>query len=85
MTFKKVQEPKQIGVQMVNGKEVPILQPEVFIEVKNKLTGKEYESPEDAKKDIADPSTETKEDHIEQNVQIKVQQLPDFKGEVKYD
>ena len=42
MTFKKVQEPKQIGVQMVNGKEVPILQPEVHIEVKNKITGKDY-------------------------------------------
>ena len=85
MAFKKVQEPKQIGTQMVNGKEIPILQPEVFIEVKNKMTGKEYESTEEAKKDIEDPSTETKEDHIEQNVQIKVQQLPDFKGEIKYD
>jgi len=85
MTFKKVQEPKQIGVQMVDGKEVPILQPEVFMEVKNKLTGKEYESPEEAKKDVADPTTDTQEDHIEQNVEIKVQQLPDFKGEIKYD
>ena len=85
MAFKKVQEPKQIGTQVVNGKEIPIVQPEVVIEVKNKLTGKEYESPEEAKKDIEDSSTETKEDHIEQNVQIKVQQLPDFKGEIKYD
>jgi|TARA_R110001592_G_scaffold7751_2_gene42954 hypothetical protein len=85
MTFKKVQESKQIGVQIVNGKEIPILQPEVFIEVKNKLTGKEYKSPEEAKKDVADPTTNTQENHIEQNVEIKVQQLPDFRGEVKYD
>ena len=85
MTFKKVQEPKQIGIQMVNGKEVPILQPEVFIEVKNKKTGKDYNSEEEAKKDVADPSTETTQEDIEQNVQVKVQQLPDFKGEVKYD
>ena len=85
MAFKKVQEPKQIGVQMVDGKEIPILQPEVFVEVKNKLTGKEYESSEEAKKDVADPTTDTQEDHIEQNVEIKVQQLPDFKGEIKYD
>ena len=85
MTFKKVQEPKQIGVQMVNGKEVPILQPEVFIEVKNKKTGKDYNSEEEAKKDVADPSTETTHEDIEQNVQVKIQQLPDFKGEVKYD
>lgn len=85
MAFKKVQEPKQIGTQMVNGKQVPILQPEVFVEVKNKITGKDYDSVEEAKKDIADPNTETLEDHVEQNVQINVTQLPDFKGEVKYD
>ena len=85
MTFKKVQEPKQIGTQMVNGKQIPILQPEVFVEVKNKITGKDYDSVEEAKKDIADPNTETLEDHVEQNVQINVTQLPDFKGEVKYD
>ena len=85
MAFKKVQEPKQIGTQMVNGKEIPILQPEVLIEVKNKVTGKDYNSIEDAKKDIADPNTETLEDHVEQNVQVNVTQLPDFKGEVKYD
>ena len=85
MAFKKVQEPKQIGTQMVNGKQVPILQPEVFVEVKNKITGKDYDSVEEAKKDIADPNPETLEDHVEQNVQINVTQLPDFKGEVKYD
>ena len=55
------------------------------MEVKNKITGKDYDSVEEAKKDIADPNTETLEDHVEQNVQINVTQLPDFKGEVKYD
>ena len=29
---------------MVNGKEVPILQPEVHVELINKKTGKDYES-----------------------------------------
>lgn len=85
MAFKKVQEPKQIGTQMVNGKEIPILQPEVFMEIKNKVTGKDYVSKEEADKDVADPNTETSETDIEQSVQIKVVQLPDFKGEVKYD
>ena len=85
MAFKKVQEPKQIGTQMVNGKEIPILQPEVFMEIKNKVTGKDYISKEEADKDVADPNTETSETDIEQNVQINVTQLPDFKGEVKYD
>ena len=32
MTFKKVQEPKQIGVQMVNGKEIPIFQPDNYVD-----------------------------------------------------
>jgi|TARA_R100001082_G_scaffold82379_1_gene49243 hypothetical protein len=85
MTFKKVQEPKQIGIQMVNGKEIPILQPEVHVELKNKKTGKDYNSEDEAKQDVADPNTDTKEEDIEQNVQVKVQQLPDFKGDVKYD
>ncbi len=83
--FKKVQESKQIGTQNVNGKDIPILQPEVFVEVKNKKTGKDYNSAEEAKKDVDDPKTETTEDDIEQNVQVNVTQLPDFKGEVKYD
>ena len=85
MTFKKVQEPKQIGVQMVDGKEVPILQPEVFMEVKNKLTGKEYESPEEAKKDVADPTTDTTLDDVEKNIEIKVVKLPDVFGKTKDD
>ena len=83
--FKKVQESKQIGTQTVNGKEIPILQPEVFVEVKNKKTGKDYNSAEEAKKDVDDPKTLTTENDIEQNVQVNVTQLPDFKGEVKYD
>ena len=34
MTFKKVQDAEQIGTYMANGKEVPILKPEVLMEVK---------------------------------------------------
>lgn len=83
--FKKVQESKQIGTQNVNGKDIPVLQPEVFVEVKNKKTGKDYNSAEEAKKDVDDPKTLTTENDIEQNVQVNVTQLPDFKGEVKYD
>ena len=83
--FKKVQESKQIGTQNVNGKDIPILQPEVFVEVKNKKTGKDYNSAEEAKRDVDDPKPLTTEDDIEQNVQVNVTQLPDFKGEVKYD
>ena len=41
MTFKKVQESKEIGTEVVNGQEVAILQPEVHREVKNKKTGED--------------------------------------------
>ncbi len=44
MTFKKIQESKEIGTEIVNGQEVAILQPEVHREVKNKKTGVDYDS-----------------------------------------
>ena len=36
MAFKKVQESKEIGKQIIDGQELPIIQPEVHMEVKNK-------------------------------------------------
>ena len=83
MTFKKVQDSKEIGKQIVEGQEVPIMQPEVHIEVKNKLTGADYESEEEAKLDVANPNTATTSDDVETNVQIKVTKLPDVFGKTK--
>jgi fructose-bisphosphate aldolase class 1 len=83
MTFKKVQESKEIGKQVIEGQEVPIIQPEVHIEVKNKKTGVDYESEDEAKLDIANPNTATTSDDIETNVQIKVTKLPDVFGKTK--
>jgi|TARA_R110000823_G_C15802111_1_gene487291 hypothetical protein len=80
--MKKVQESKIIGYQKVHGKDVPIIQPEVHTEVKHKLTGKEYNSKEEAQQDVADPNTETKDEHIEENVMIKVIELPEMGGDV---
>ena len=53
MTFKKVQDSEQIGVQVIDGQKLPIIQPEVHVEVKNKKTGADYESEEEAKLDVA--------------------------------
>jgi len=83
MTFKKVQDSEQIGVQVIEGQKVPIIQPEVHVEVKNKLTGADYESEEEAKLDIANPNTATTSDDVETNVQIKVTKLPDVFGKTK--
>jgi len=83
MTFKKVQDSKEIGKQVIEGQEVPIIQPEVHIEVKNKKTGVDYESEDEAKLDIANPNTATTSDDIETNVQIKVTKLPNVFGKTK--
>jgi len=85
MTFKKVQESKEIGKQVIEGQEIPIIQPEVHVEVKNKKTGTDYNSEEEAKLDIADPNTATTSDDVETNVQIKVTKLPDVFGKTKDD
>ena len=83
MTFKKVQDSEQIGVQVIDGQKLPIIQPEVHVEVKNKKTGADYESEEEAKLDVANPNTDTTSDDIETNVQIKVTKLPDVFGKTK--
>ena len=83
MTFKKVQDSKQIGKQVIEGQEIPIIQPEVHIEVKNKKTGTDYTSEEEAKLDISNPNTATTSDDVETNVQIKVTKLPDVFGKTK--
>ena len=85
MTFKKVQESKEIGKQVIEGQEIPIIQPEVHVEVKNKKTGADYNSEEEAKLDIANPNTDTTSDDVETNVQIKVTKLPDVFGKTKDD
>jgi fructose-bisphosphate aldolase class 1 len=83
MTFKKVQDSKEIGKQVIEGQEIPIIQPEVHIEVKNKKTGADYGSEDEAKSDIANPNTATTSDDVETNVQIKVTKLPDVFGKTK--
>ena len=83
MVFKKVQDSKQVGVQNINGEELPILTPEVHREVKNKKTGADYSSEEEAKLDVANKHTDTTEDDIETNIMIKVTKLPDVFGKTK--
>ena len=71
MTFKKIQESKQIGTQIVEGQEIAIIHPEVHREVKNKNTALDYDSEEAAQLDLSDPN--------------KVVKLPDVFGQTKND
>jgi len=85
MTFKKVQESKQVGSYTAEGKELPIIQPEVHVEIKNKRTGEDYDSEDHAQQDVDNPETETTFTDVEKNVEIKVVKLPDVFGKTKDD
>jgi len=78
--MKKIQEGKIVGYETINGEQVPIINPEVHMEVKNIKTGIEYDSELHANNDIADPNTSTVEEDIQKNVLLKVVKLPDVFG-----
>ena len=46
--MKKVQDAKTLGVQSVNGKEIPLIQPEVYQRIYCKNCGNEVDSEEQA-------------------------------------
>ena len=74
----KLEEQKIIGYQIIDGKEVPIINCPTEITIKNKVTGTIYESEEQAKADIENPNTPTKEEHIQRDVKITVARLDIF-------
>jgi len=78
--MKKIQESKIVGYETVNGEKVPVINPEVHMEVKNIKTGIEYESELHADNDVADPNTPTLVGDIQKNVLLKVVKLPDVFG-----
>lgn len=81
--MKKVKDSEVVGYETVNGEKVPIIHPEVHMEIVNTKTGKEYDSELDADNDVADPNTETKADDIRKDVLVKVVKLPEFFGSVE--
>ena len=78
--MKKVKDSEVVGYEMVNGEKVPIIHPEVHMEVVNTKTGVEYDSELDADNDVADPNTETTINDIKKDVLVKVVKLPEFFG-----
>ena len=63
---------------VINGEEVPVLPAEVTETIKNKRTGKIYASKEEFDKDVADATTDTTNDDLQQDVGIKVASLTVF-------
>ena len=54
----------------INGEKVPKFVVPAEITITNTVTGKEYGSAKEADDDVADPATDTKAEHIRQDVVI---------------
>ena len=55
---------------------VPVIKVPTKVIVRNKRTGREYSSPEEAQTDVTDPKTATKGEDIQQDCIIQVESLP---------
>ncbi len=54
----------------INGEKVPKIVVPAEVTITNTVTGKEYGSAKEADDDVADPATDTKAEHIRQDVVI---------------
>ena len=73
MPFKE-QEAKS-EYQVIDGKKVHVINPEVEITLTNTETGKEYMSDKEADDDVDNPETDTKREHIRRDVNVKILDL----------
>ena len=73
MPFKE-QESKS-EYQIIDGKKVHVITPEVEITLTNTETGKEYMSDKEADDDVDNPETDTKREHIRRDVNVKILDL----------
>ena len=73
MPFKE-QEAKS-EYQIIDGKKVHVITPEVEITLTNTETGKEYMSDKEADDDVNNPGTDTKQEHIRRDVNVKILDL----------
>ena len=77
---KKVQDAEQIGTEIVDGKELPVLKPEVYVKIYCKNCSAEVDSEEQATGDCNDcgkPWAESKA----KDVTIRVVKMPGVLGE----
>ena len=73
MPFKE-QEAKS-EYQVIDGKKVHVFTPEVEITLTNTESGKEYMSDKEADDDVNNPETDTKQEHIRRDVNVKILDL----------
>ena len=73
MPFKEQEEKSEY--QVIDGKKVHVITPEVEITLTNTETGKEYMSDKEADDDVDNPETDTKREHIRRDVNVKILDL----------
>ena len=61
---------------MINGKKVPVVKCETEVILRNKETGYEYNSDKEAEDDIANPDTDTQQEHVTRSLKVKVAAMP---------
>ena len=59
----------------IDGKEIPVLPAEVQTTIKNKITGQVYASLDEFNADVANPNTDTKAEHLQQDLTVTVASL----------
>jgi len=60
----------------IDGKKVPVVKCETEVVLRNKETGYEYNSDKEAEDDIANPDTDTQQEHVTRSLKVKVAAMP---------
>ena len=69
-------EEGEVAYTYINGKKVPVVKCETEVVLRNKETGYEYGSDQEAEDDNANPNTATQREHVVRSVKIKVAAMP---------
>jgi hypothetical protein len=78
---KIIEEAKVLGeIDAGDGRMVPHIRCRSETTITNTETNQEYDSEEHATNDVADPETETKEEHLRRDVKIFAPSLADMVG-----
>ena len=69
-------EEAEVSYTIINGKKVPVVKCETEVVLRNTQTNYEYNSDKEAEDDIANPETDTQQEHIKRSLKIKVAAMP---------
>ena len=69
-------EEAEVSYTIINGKKVPVVKCETEVVLRNTQTNYEYNSDKEAEDDIANPETDTQQEHITRSLKIKVAAMP---------